>query len=360
MNTKRVKIFLISLVFQFVISSLLYLGIKPPEILADLKIPLFNFSENALVVPQLSEIDPFEEAKSKLEQKTNTFSLEKKTNLVSVVSAAEGFEELSAYGVIDFDSGEVLTEKNLSQKLPIASLTKLMTAVVALDLASPDEIITVNYQGTTPEPSKLFLKEGEKYSLRDLLHFILISSANDGAEVIKEGINQKYSQKDLFVRAMNQKADFLGLKNSHFTNPQGFDNKYHYSSIEDLAILTHYALAKYPLIAEIVAKPFEDFREIEGDNRLYLNNWNGLLGIYPGIKGVKTGNTDAATHTNIVLSRRDGKQVLAILFGAPTILDRDLFSSRLLNLGFAKLGLESFEITEEQLEEKYRSWKRFD
>jgi serine-type D-Ala-D-Ala carboxypeptidase (penicillin-binding protein 5/6) len=355
MPKHQIKVFLISLVFQFVISSLLYLGIKPPQF----QIP-FMQKQLALAAPQIQQLDPLDNLKPLLEKKTNSYLLDKDLSIIPEAKAASAdIEILKAYGVVEFDTGRILLDKNLSEKLPIASLTKLMTAVVALDLASSDEIITVNFQGTTPEPSKLFLKVGEEYSLKELVNFILISSANDAAEVIKEGINQKYEAK-VFIEAMNYKAQSLGLKNTHFTNPQGFDSKAHFSSIEDLAILSHYALVNYPLIAEVVKKPFADLREIPGDNRLYLNNWNGLLGVYPGILGLKTGNTDQAMHTNIVLSEREGKKVLAILLGASTILDRDLYSVQLLNSGFEKLDLEPIEITEASLKEKYTSWKRFD
>lgn len=367
MNKHQIKVFLISLVFQFLISSLIYLGVKLPAI-AFLKLPFLDH-QAALAAPQIKEVDPLDSLKPSLTNNINSYSINKTVSLVPEVQAADNLDNLSAfnpsgiesfaYGVIDFDSGNVLYSKNLSQKLPIASLTKLMTSIVALDLASPDEIITVNQQGTTPEPSKLFLKVGEKYSVEKLVNFMLIASANDAAEVTKEGINQKYGA-DIFVRAMNFKAESIGLKNTHFTNAEGLDNPNHYSSVEDLAILSHYALSNYPLIAQIVQKPFADFRDIPGDNRLYLNNWNGLLGVYPGVMGIKIGNTDMARHTDIVLSERAGKKVLAVELGAPTILERDLDAATLLNLGFAKFNLKPIEVTKSQLKEKYSNWKYFD
>ena len=160
------------------------------------------------------------------------------------------------------------------------------------------------------------------------------------------------------MRAMNEKARFIGLKNTHFDNPQGFDGETHYSSVEDLAILTHYALSNYPLISEIVAKDHGELIPTAYHTRAeYLNNWNGLIGVYPGVKGVKIGNTGDAGNTTAVLSERDGKKVLAILLGASGVLERDLFASELLNIGFESFSIPSFIITEEQLFEKYGTWK---
>lgn len=358
MSKRQIKVFLISLFFQFVISSLLYLGVKPPQFLSFFQIPFLSRND-ALAAPQLETIDPIENLKPKLDQKTDNFALKTDLNLVPTVDASVDLADVAAWGIIDFDSGEVINQKNLTERLPIASLTKLMTSMVALDLASPDEMITVNQQGTTPEPSKLFLKVGEQFSVEKLLNFMLITSANDAAEVVKEGINQKYGA-DVFFKAMNYKAQAIGLKNTHFSNAQGFDSPDHYSSIEDLALLTHYALTNYPLIAQIVAKQSADFREIPGDNRFYLNNWNGLLGVYPGVMGVKIGNTDNAKHTDIVLSQRGDKKLLVVLLGAPTILDRDLDAAKLLDSGFEKFNIKPAEITEDQLKEKYASWKSFE
>jgi serine-type D-Ala-D-Ala carboxypeptidase (penicillin-binding protein 5/6) len=261
----------------------------------------------------------------------------------------------SAYGLVDFDSGKVLASKNLSLSLPIASLTKIMTAVVALDLADPKEIITVSNKASNMEPTKVMLKVGEKVSLENLLKSMLIASANDSAEAIKEGVDQKYGE-DIFIKAMNLKAQNLGLKNTHFENSAGLDSPDNYSSVEDLMILSHYALENYPLIVTTVSKSLEDLTSGD-DKRFYLNNWNGLLGVYPGVEGIKIGNTEEAGKTTIVLSEREGRKLLAVVLGAPGVLERDLWASQLLDEGFAKMGLVRINVTEDDLKEKYASWK---
>lgn len=335
-RSRAFRLFVITLVAGFVMSI----------------VPHLNLGAANLATP-LAKMDVLESVKVKLEEKINDFSLVKP--IIPSVSAGEEYEQASAFGVIDFDSGEIIASKNLSEKLPMASLTKVMTAVVGLDLASPDEIFEVSERAASQVPSKVMLRSGERVSFSDLLESMLISSANDSAQTILEGIDKKYGG-PVFIGAMNLKAEILGLKNTHFTNPAGFDSPNHFSSIEDLATLSHYAMTNYPKIAQIVSKEFEDLTNGE-DPRFFLNNWNGLLGIYPGTKGIKIGNTGKAGKTTIVLSEREGKKILIVLLGAPGVLERDLWASELLNLGFEKLGIDPVEVTEEQLKDKYASWR---
>ena len=292
----------------------------------------------------------------RLEAHQNQFQL--KRQLIPSISAGSDYEQASAYAVVDIENGEIIASKNLSGRLPIASLTKIMTGVVALDLARPEEEFSVSGKAASQVPTKVMLKTGEKFTLEKLLQFMLISSANDSAEVIKEGVDAKFGE-DIFIKAMNLKAQILGLENTHFTNAEGYDSNNHFSSAEDLSILSSYALKEYPLIAEIVSQEFKDLTE-GADLRFYLNNWNGLLGVYPGVIGIKIGNTGKADHTTIVVSERKGKKLLAVLLGAPGVLERDLWTSELLDLGFSKLtGLTPMNVTENQLKQKYASWKYY-
>lgn len=282
-----------------------------------------------------------------------------KTSVVPTVSAGSDYDNATAYGVIDFDSGQVIASKNLAMKLPMASLTKVMTAIISLDLAKEDEEFTVSQRAALQPPTKVMLKPGEHYPLLKLLKFSLITSSNDATQVIQEGIDAKFGP-ETFINAMNFKAKFLGLKNTHFVNAQGYDDPGHYSTIEDLSILSHYAMKNYPLIAKIVGEDFEDLTQNNQDLRFYLNNWNGLLDVYPGVEGVKTGNTDNAGICTIVLSHRGDNRVLAIVLGASGIKERDIWASQLLDLGFNRLAnLPPVNVSEDQLKEKYASWKYF-
>ncbi|MBI4079336.1 MAG: D-alanyl-D-alanine carboxypeptidase [Candidatus Levybacteria bacterium] len=317
-----------------------------------------NIRTSKLFSPLPAKANIMDLIRPKLQTKPSSFRLQKRTQLISQSFASAPFDEAVAYGVIDFDTGEVLAEKNLATKLSIASLTKVMTAIVALDLAKPTDVITVTKRASKAAPSKIMLKPGEKIPLRDLLAATLLSSANDAAKAIQDGIDVTYGEL-VFINAMNEKSRMLGLKNTHFTNPQGFDNLNHFSSVEDLAILTHYAMQNYPPLAELVGKDFADITA-RHDKRFYLNNWNGLLGVYPGVQGVKIGNTEAAGKTTIVVATREGKGMLVLLLGAPGIVERDLWAAQLLDLGFEKsISLAPVAITKEQLRAKYKTWRYF-
>jgi D-alanyl-D-alanine carboxypeptidase len=337
------RIFFSSAVAMFVIMALHYLNITP----------------TLFISPVPEKVDVLEMLRPKLEQHENTFSLKKHTSFVSRTHASAEYENARSYALIDMGTGEILEEKSLSEEVPIASLTKIMTAIVALDLASSDEYFTVTKHASEQIPTKIGVVPGERLRLEELIKAVMLTSANDAAQVISDGIDTKYGEK-VFMRAMNEKAAFLGLSQTHFTNPQGFDNPEHYSSAEDLAVLTHYALTHYPLFADVFKKDYV-FLPADAEHKQFdLYNWNGLLGVYPDVSGVKIGNTNDAGRTSLVVSKRGGKTLMVVLLGAPGILERDLWASQLLDRGFVDtLGLTPINVTEEALYEKYASWKYF-
>lgn len=317
-------------------------------------VPHFGVGRS-FVSPVAPTVDIIERIKPRLEIKQNNFRLNKE--FIPVVSAGSDYDQAAAYVLIDSDNGQIIASKNLSARLPMASLTKIMTAMVALDLAESQEEFIVSKQAEKQIPTKVMLKAGEKYTLKELLEHMLISSANDSAETVKEGIDNKFGEGS-FIAAMNEKAKILGLKNTHFTNAPGYDNREHFSSAEDLSILSVYALKNYPLIEQTSAKEIEDLTNKGQDMRFYLQNWNGLLGIYPGVSGLKIGNTQKAGYTTIVVSERGGRKLLAVVLGAPGVLERDLWAAQLLDLGFNKLtGLTPVGLSEETLRQKYASWQ---
>lgn len=276
--------------------------------------------------------------------------------LVKKALASSDYESAAAYLVADFDSGQILAEKNSSQRLAVASLTKIMTAVVAQDLTDPGELFAVSHKAAQIEPTKVGVVPGQRWTVEELLAALMLTSANDAAEVITEGIDQKY-QAEVFIRAMNEKAKFLGLGDTSFDNPQGFDGPNNFSSARDLAKLTHYALVNYPQLAGIVKKDYQFLPADHNHKQADLYNWNGLLGVYPGVLGVKIGNTGAAGRTTVVLAEREGRKVLVVLLGAPGTLERDLWAAGLLDEGFEALGLPRVGITKGQLDAKYATWK---
>lgn len=345
----RTRAFIISFIAVFLMSSLPKLGVHTPQIISPLP-----------SAQQLPKPDQFlETVRPKLQEKINDFSLNKPTSFVGEVSAASGdFDQLNAYAVVDFDSGEILLDKNLDKSLPIASVTKIMTAAVAFDLLEKDELLTVSEHAAGIIPTKMGVVPGQQWSTEEMVTALLLTSANDAAEVLKEGVDAKYGE-GTFIKAMNEKARFLKLKNSSFTNPQGFDNRNHFSSVGDLAVLSNYALKSYPEIGEIVNKEYQFYPATKTHKQADLYNWNGLLGVYPGSYGIKIGNTGDAKYTTTVVSEREGRHLFVVSLGAPGVLERDLWSAQLLDLGFQKVGINAANITEEQLRAKYQSWKYF-
>lgn len=316
-----------------------------------------GFKPSMLMSPLPQHVEVFDSIKPKLQEKVNEFNVKKPTSLIPPVQAATHADEAHAYAVVNLDTGEVIADKNMDQKLPIASITKTMTAIVAMDLANPDDVITITQNAADQIPTKIGVVPGQKMTLNELLHASMMTSANDATEAIKDGIDAMYGDK-VFIRAMNEKAKMLGMKNTSFTNAMGFDNPDNYSTAEDLAILTHYALTKYPLVAEIVKKDYVLLAESQDHKRFDLFNWNGLLGVYPNAYGLKIGNTDEAKITTIVTAKRSGKNLAVIVLGAPDIIARDMWAAELLDIGFERIaGLKPIAVTEEQLKDKYATWK---
>lgn len=344
----QIKVFVGTMIAMFIMMTFHYLGVH-----SAFKSPTFN----TLIQKKADAMDA---VRPKLQQKNNNFKLKKETMVMQQAYAEvtpAAYDQATAYAVVDLDTGKILAEKNGDQALPIASITKIMTAIVALDLASPNEQFTVTDQAAAMPPTKLVLEKGEKMTLEELLNASLMTSANDATEEIRDGVNEKYHD-DIFVKAMNDKAKFLGLKHSHFTTPQGFDYVNNASSPEDLAILTQYALKNYPVIAEIVKKDYQLLPASNNHKQLDLYNWNGLLDVYPDIQGMKIGNTTNAGYTTAVVSARGGKRIFVALLGAPGVLERDLWTAQLLDEAYTQtLGLPPVTVTQDQLEAKYATWR---
>lgn len=351
--TGLARVFLMSLTAGFLMVILPSLGLNK-------LLPELGILNAKIANPMPFAKDPFENIYPKLEAKDNNYSLQKEAPTVlaaTAIAADYEYNQLNAYAVIDFNSGKVIESKNLSEEVSVASLTKIMTAVVALDLSHPTDIFTISEKAEAMIPTKIGVVTGQKMTLEELLNAAILTSANDAVQAIKEGVDTQYGS-EIFIKAMNEKAKFLKLSHTNFNNPQGFDANDHYSTAEDLAILTHYALVNYPLIDELSKKEYAFLKESSNHKQFDLYNWNGLLGVYPGASGVKIGNTGNAQKTTIVTAEREGKKILVVVLGAPSVLDRDMWAAELLDLGFEEeYGLKPVKITKEQLKEKYKTWK---
>lgn len=221
--------------------------------------------------------------------------------------------EFSARAVIikDLATGAVLFQKNASESMPIASTTKIISALVASEYFKSNSELTVQ-TGASAEGSRVGLIKGENLSFRSLLYGMLLNSGNDAAFAIAENYPKGVKG---FVDAMNQKAAELDLKNSHFDNPAGFDSPRHYSSAYDLSVITEEAL-KNDVLARIFATKETNIVSLNKKYTHQLVNLNKLLTNVWGVLGVKTGTTEEAKENLVTLVERNGKKVLIVLLGS--------------------------------------------
>lgn len=218
--------------------------------------------------------------------------------------------------IMDDASGKILFAKSSTTKLPMASITKLMTALVALDNLShkTDTIITVPAIATNETGSRMKLETGERITSGNLIKGMLIASANDAAATLASTTAKNREQ---FVIQMNAKAKTLGLTSTNFANPTGFDAPNHYSSALDLARLTQEAL-KNPVIAQTVAMQKATITDISGNRKHPVTTTNHLLAKYDNVIGVKTGTTDEAGLSLITAATsRSGQTVIVVLLASP-------------------------------------------
>ena len=214
---------------------------------------------------------------------------------------------------VDLQTGLILYEKNSRERLPIASLTKLMTSVIILENHKLDEIMSVSKTASEIEGSKIWLVPNEKMTVGNLLSASLINSANDAAYVLAENDSPKLQD---FLAKMNQKAKELGLKDSNFTNPVGLDEKGNYSNAYDLTILGIYAYDKSFIQKTASTKELE-ISSIDGKSKHTLKTTNDLLSSYLKVTGLKTGTTDLAGQCLIaIIENNQGHAILTVVLGS--------------------------------------------
>jgi D-alanyl-D-alanine carboxypeptidase (penicillin-binding protein 5/6) len=216
----------------------------------------------------------------------------------------------SAALFVDVASGEILFEKNKDKRLPMASTTKLMTALVAVSETEPSDLVTVPAYKTLPLDTTMGVSTGDKLRVSELLHGLLIESGADAALALSNHIG---GTEERFVAMMNERAAKLGLTDTQFTNSIGHDENGHYSTATDLVKLSRIVLSN-PLIAEIVAKPTYTATS-ESGKKYYLSNTNILLGGNTFV-GVKTGTTYAAGQCLISLYKEGEKEIIGVVLGS--------------------------------------------
>lgn len=234
--------------------------------------------------------------------------------------------------LIDVKSGRLLYSQQGSKRMRIASLTKIMTAIVAIEQGKLSDSVKVSKAAYGKEGSSIYLKLGEEMSLHHLLYGLMLRSGNDAATAIAEHVG---GSEQGFVYLMNEKARELGMEGSHFMNPHGLDHDEHYSTANDMAKLTAYALAN-PVFQEIVKTEVKKVpNPSENWDRVWTNK-NKMLNIYQGSDGVKTGYTKLAKRCLVSSATRGGQQLAVVTLNDP---DDWLDHSRLLDWGFKHFKL---------------------
>jgi D-alanyl-D-alanine carboxypeptidase (penicillin-binding protein 5/6) len=233
-----------------------------------------------------------------------------------------------AYYVENGATGEALAGKDASARLPIASITKLMTVIVALQRVQLDDVVVAPPAAAAVGESTINLRAGERITVRDLVEAALVQSANDAAWALAAYAGKGNVQ--AFVRLMNAKAEALGLRDTHFMRPDGLDIRGHVSSARDVTLLARVAMQN-PAIRSIV-----DDRVATISRGRRLHTWNDLLGTFPGVIGVKTGHTEAAGWSQVAAVRGPGFVLYATILGSPTRSQRNTDLAALLRWGLSR------------------------
>ena len=250
--------------------------------------------------------------------------------------------------IYDRASGKILYEKNGNKQTPMASTTKIMTAIVVLENANLKDVVTIDSKAAGIGGSRLGLKKNDKITVNDLLYGLMLRSGNDAAVALANYVGGSVEG---FAEMMNEKAKEMGLINSHFIVPHGLDNEGHYTTAYELAKMADYALK------------IDKFKQIVGtrNTTIYINgyakainNTNQLLGSVLGVYGVKTGFTNGAGRCLVTACRRDDLDIVTVIIGADTTKQRTADTIKLINYAY-----NNFEVIniKEIIEEKFEQWK---
>ena len=238
--------------------------------------------------------------------------------------------------LMDFSSGKVLYEKDVHSKRPMASVTKIMTMLLAMEAIDQgqityDDMITGSAYAKSMGGSTIFLDEGEQLSVRDILKGIAVSSGNDAAVAMGEHLA---GSSENFVAAMNKRAKELGMNNTNFVNCNGLDDDNHYSTAYDIALMSR-ELMKHKDIFDFTSIWMDSLR----DGAFTLSNTNKLIRFYDGATGLKTGSTSKAKFCISATAKRGDMHLIAVIMAAPSSKERSKDASALLNYGFSNYSV---------------------
>ena len=235
---------------------------------------------------------------------------------------------------MDMRDGKVLYARSADRRLHPASLTKMMTLYLTFDAVRRgklrlDQKLKVSRRAARMPASKLYLKAGQRVTVRSLIRATAIKSANDAAMVLAEAIGGSQAG---FARMMTQQAKRLGMKNTRFKNPHGLTQRGHYSTARDMGIMARHLFYDFPKYYNIFARRTDR----AAGKRIWSTN--RLLATYEGADGIKTGYTRAAGYNLVASAHRGKKRIIAVVFGARTSAARQVKVKRLLDLGFGRAG----------------------
>ncbi len=238
--------------------------------------------------------------------------------------------------LIEASTGKIIFEKEKDKEVPIASMTKMMAQILILEKIEDGSIkwedeIVVSRNAADMGGSQIYLSEGEKITIEDLMKGISVASANDATVAMAEVIA---GTEEKFVRLMNKKAKKLGLKHTTFKNCTGLDEEGHYSSAYDMALIAQHLLNNHPKILDF-SSLYEDYLREDTENKFWLVNTNKLIRFYEGADGLKTGHTDAAKYCLAATAKRGELRLIAIVLGEDNSKVRNQETMSLLDYGFS-------------------------
>jgi len=233
--------------------------------------------------------------------------------LNNLIYAVEENEIIAQSAILmDKVTGRVLWEKNADEKRAMASTTKIMTCILALESGMLNHEITVSHKAEIAPKVKLYIKEGESYLVEDLLYALMLESSNDVAICIAEGIGGTAED---FCNQMTEKAKEIGAINTCFKTPNGLDAQGHYTTAYDLALITKYALDN-PEFVKIINTPAYTFTEKTTNKSFSVDNKNAFLNMYKGANGVKTGYTGQAGYCFVGSVKQDEMELIVVVLAS--------------------------------------------
>ena len=294
----------------------------------------------------ISKANNIEETENPEDEKIDIDSLQKE--VLETSANTEEIEINSRIALIyDRASGKAIYSKNGDKETPMASTTKIMTAIVVLENANPKDVVTINSKAAGIGGSRLGLKKNDKITVNDLLYGLLLRSGNDAAVALATHVGGSIEG---FADMMNKKAQEMGLKNSHFIVPHGLDNDGHYTTAYELAKMADYAL-KIDKFKEIVSTRIATIY-INGYARK-INNTNQLLGSINGVYGVKTGFTNGAGRCLVSACKRGELDIITVIIGANTTQIRTADTIKLIE--YANKNFEIVNI-KEKIYNEFNRW----